>query len=106
MPTINCTEFSRQLAELVERRASIDLAQLREHAGACPQCRELWLDSLIVERGVAAWEKPAPSAGLSERILAQVAAGVAPAADDAPLAAEAAPAREIAQPERRIGRPI
>ena len=106
MPTINCTEFSRQLAELVERRASIDLAQLREHAGACPQCRELWLDSLIVERAVAAWKKPAPSAGLSERILAQVAAGVAPAADDAPLAAEAAPAREIAQPERRIGRPI
>ncbi len=71
MPTINCTEFSRQLGDLVERRASIDVAHLREHAGACPQCRELWLDSLIVERAVAGWKKPAPSTGLSERILAQ-----------------------------------
>lgn len=105
MPTINCTEFSRQLAELVERRASIDVAQLREHAGACPQCRELWLDSLIVERAVVAWKKPAPSADLSARILAQVAAGVAPIEDGAPLGAEAAPAREIALPERTPGRP-
>jgi hypothetical protein len=105
MPTINCTEFSGQLAELVERRASIDVAQLREHAGACPQCRELWLDSLIVERAVVAWKKPAPSADLSARILAQVAAGVAPIEDGAPLGAEAAPAREIALPERTPGRP-
>jgi hypothetical protein len=106
MPTINCTEFSRQLAELVERRASIDVAQLREHAGACPQCRELWLDSLIVERAVVAWKKPAPSADLSARILAQVAAGVAPIEDGAPLGAETAPAREIARPERGAGRRI
>jgi hypothetical protein len=105
MPTINCTEFSRQLAELVERRASIDVAQLREHAGACPQCRELWLDSLIVERAVVAWKKPAPSADLSARILAQVAAGVAPIEDGAPLGAEAAPAREITLPECTPGRP-
>jgi hypothetical protein len=104
MPTISCTEFSRQLAELVERRASIDVADLREHAGGCPQCRELWLDSLIVERAVAGWKKPVPSAGLSTRILAQVAAGVAPAEEGALLGADAAPAREIARPERRAGR--
>jgi len=104
MPTISCTEFSRQLAELVERRASIDVAQLREHAGGCPQCRELWLDSLIVDRAVAGWKKPAPSADLSARILARVAAGVAPAEEGALLGAEAAPAREIARPERRAGR--
>src|ERR1700728_4026900 len=106
MPTISCTEFSRQLAELVERRASIDVAQLREHAGACAQCRELWLDSLIVERAVVAWKKPAQSAGLSARILAQVAAGVAPAEEGALLGAETAPAREIAIPERIAGRRI
>ncbi len=104
MPTINCTEFSRQLAEHVERRASIDTADLREHAAACPQCREEWLDSLIVERAVAGWKKPVPSAGLTDRILAQVAAGAAPADDEAPVETQVTPAREVTPAPGGAGR--
>ncbi len=72
MPTISCTEFSRQLDEAIERRESVDTVRLREHAGTCAECRGLWLDALVVDRAVAQWKKPVVSAGLTDRIVAQV----------------------------------
>jgi len=77
MPTISCTEFSRQLAEAVERRESVNTVVLREHAGACAECRRQWLDAMIVDRAVANWTKPVPAAGLTDRILAQLASETA-----------------------------
>ncbi len=83
MPTINCTEFSRQLAEAVERRQSVDSAPLREHVSECAECRSAWLDALLIDRAVARWKKPPAPAGLTERILSHVAS--APVASDAAL---------------------
>lgn len=73
MPTISCTEFSRQLDEAIERRESVDTVGLREHAAACAECRCLWLDALVVDRAVAQWKKPVADAGLTDRILSQLA---------------------------------
>jgi hypothetical protein len=105
MPTISCTEFSRQLAETIERRASVDLVSLREHAGTCDDCRAQWLDALCVDRAVAQWKRPAPTAGLTDRILSAVAVGAVPSS---PIAIEVEPARHESvaaiRPRRRSTR--
>ncbi|HEV3002945.1 MAG TPA: hypothetical protein VGX78_00720 [Pirellulales bacterium] len=95
MPTISCTEFSRQFAEAIERRESLNTTALREHAGACAECGREWLDAMVVDRAVAHWKKPMPAAGLTDRILAQLASEAA-VGSPSPLAA--------AIPERGHGR--
>jgi hypothetical protein len=102
MPTISCTEFSRRLAEAVESRQSVDSITLREHAAMCPECRSEWLDALLVDRAVAHWPKPVASAGLTERILAQVADVTTGAGTAGPLSAQIAPDKPSA--ERRTVR--
>jgi hypothetical protein len=108
MPTISCTEFSRQLDEAIERRESVDTVRLREHAGTCAECRGLWLDALVVDRAVAQWKKPVAVAGLTDRILAHVAAETAGVTAEAPLNVEVVPANSRDQapgrPPRRIPR--
>jgi hypothetical protein len=109
MPTISCTEFKRQLTETVERRGSVDREALREHAGACAKCRELWLNAMLVDRAVAGWKKPVPAVGLTDRILLHVAAATsveaAGVATNAPLvSATRATGRPAAQPRRRATR--
>jgi hypothetical protein len=109
MPTINCTEFERQLADTVERRGSADREALREHAGACVKCRALWLDVLLVDRAVAGWKKPVPAAGLTDRILSHVAAATAAEEAGTMSAAPLASAtrtndRSAVEPRRRVTR--
>ena len=100
MPTISCTEFSRQLSEAVETRQSVDTVALREHAASCAECRCEWLDALLVDRAVAHWPKPVAVAGLTERILSQVAAETAAGGLEAPLITQIVPAKQAA--DRRM----
>jgi hypothetical protein len=109
MPTISCTEFSRQLADAVERRQTVDTAALREHAGSCPECRSQWLDAQLVDRAITRLKKPLVPAGLTERILLHVAAGTSPAATAEPLGPSLVPVlrhgrRETSRPRRRANR--
>jgi hypothetical protein len=107
MPTISCTEFSRQLGEAVERRESVNTVVLREHAGACAKCRQQWLDTMIVDRAVADWKKPVPAAGLTDRILAQVVSELAigsPSPLAAAMHAERSDERTSSRPNRRLTR--
>jgi hypothetical protein len=117
MPTISCTEFNRQLDEAIERRESVDTVGLREHAAACAECRCLWLDALVVDRAVAQWKKPVADAGLTDRILAQLAdqaaASTVTATDsvaaNAPSGAQTVPAKPhdddvASRPRRRVNR--
>jgi hypothetical protein len=107
MPTISCTEFSRQLSEAVETRKSVDTVALREHASSCPECRCEWLDALLVDRAVAHWPKPVAVAGLTERILSQVAAETAAAGSATPFRTQVVPARQAAdRPLSPAGRRI
>jgi hypothetical protein len=96
MPTISCTEFSRQLSEAVENRQSVDAVALREHAASCAECRCEWLDALLVDRAVAHWPKPMAVAGLTDRILSQVAAETATAGSEPPLRTQIVPAKQAA----------
>ncbi|HXY33461.1 MAG TPA: hypothetical protein VEI07_04490 [Planctomycetaceae bacterium] len=109
MPTINCTEFSRQLAEAVERRKSVDTVALREHAASCHECCGQWLDALLVDRAVADWKKPVAAAGLTDRILSHVAAETGAAAAGSSLerkivAASAGDDRPPSRPTRGLNR--
>jgi hypothetical protein len=108
MPTISCTEFSRQLSEAVETRKSVDTVALREHAASCAECRCEWLDALLVDRAVAHWPKPTAVAGLTERILSQVTAEKAGAGlEAAPLQPQSMPAKQVAdRPLSPAGRRI
>src|SRR5580700_10139891 len=108
MPTISCTEFSRQLSEAVETRKSVDTVALREHAASCAECRCEWLDALLVDRAVAHWPKPTAVAGLTERILSQVTAEKAGAGlEAAPLRPQSMPAKQVAdRPLSPAGRRI
>jgi hypothetical protein len=101
MSTISCTEFSRQLSEAVERRDSVETPALREHASLCAECRSQWLDALLVDRALLQWKKPVAPAGLTERILAQVAAETAPVGAGTPLG----PRLVLAQPASGSGPP-
>jgi hypothetical protein len=110
MPTISCTEFSRQLSEAVETRQSVDTVALREHAASCAECRCEWLDALLVDRAVAHWPKPVAAAGLTERILSQIAAETAGVGLEAPPSTQIAPAnlaadRRMSPAGRRLKRP-
>jgi hypothetical protein len=98
MPTISCTEFNHQLAEAIERRVPVDAVGLREHAAACAECRSLWLDALVVDRAVALWKKPVVDAGLTDRILAQLAEQTATATDSAAAGAPSGRQAVSAQP--------
>ena len=109
MPTMSCTEFSCRLDEAIERRESVDTVWLREHATACAECRSLWLDALAVDQAIARWKKPVPVAGLTNRILAQVAADAAALRPEASVGVEQVVAKPVAtetapQPRRRINR--
>jgi hypothetical protein len=98
MPTINCTEFHKRLADAIERRESVDNVILREHAGVCAECRASWLDALLLDSAVAQWKKPVSSQGLTERILTQVASN--PSIEPATSPADRLPSRP-----RRFVRP-
>lgn len=74
MPNINCTEFSRLLAEAVESHQSVASAALREHATQCADCRVSWLDALLVDRAVAQWKSGVPTADLADTVLFRLAA--------------------------------
>jgi hypothetical protein len=104
MPTISCTEFNERLAEAVERREPADTPVLREHAGTCAECQAAWLDALIVDRALVQWKKPVATEGLTERILAHVAAqSVASLASTAPVTSMTAGASQsTSRPRRRI----
>jgi hypothetical protein len=107
MPTISCTEFSRQLSEAVESRKSVDTVALREHAASCAECRCEWLDALLVDRAVAHWPKPVAVAGLTERILFQIAAESAAAGSATPGGTQIVPAKQVAdRPLSPAGRRI
>ena len=107
MPTISCTEFSRQLSEAVETRKSVDTLALREHAASCAECRCEWLDALLVDRAVARWPKPVAAAGLTERVLSQLAAETASAGSATPFRTQIAPAKQLAdRPLSPAGRRI
>jgi hypothetical protein len=105
MVTISCTEFSRQLADAVERRGSVDTVALREHAASCAECRSAWFDAMLVDQAVSQWRKPMVAGGLTERILSHVAAGI----PLAPVPVESQPVtsheRELTtRPKRRMRR--
>jgi hypothetical protein len=107
MPTISCTEFSRQLSEAVETRKTFDTVALREHAASCAECRCEWLDALLVDRAVAHWPKPVAVAGLTDRILSQLAAETAAAGSATPFRTQIGPAKQVAdRPLSPAGRRI
>jgi hypothetical protein len=99
MSTMNCTEFSRQLSDAVERRETVDTPRLREHANLCAECRSDWLDALVLDRALPRWQKPIAPAGLTERILAQVAAETAAVGAGTPLGPKLAAAQPLSGSE-------
>jgi hypothetical protein len=101
---MSCTEFSRQLAEAVERRESTDTLVLREHVSACSGCRTLWLDALLVDRAVSHWKKPVAASGLTERIVSRVAAETTTAASAAAVGSQFAAVRQGVDRAPRLGR--
>ncbi len=85
---MTCREFERAWNELLDAEASVDRATnsagqpnpvvaerehaLLEHAAGCPACGEVSARYLALRRAIRAWgPPPAPSAGLTDRILAE-----------------------------------
>jgi hypothetical protein len=71
---MNCPECQDLLQERLDGRAPADRAALEDHLRGCADCRERHLAAQRLTEGLRRLPAPAPSPGLTGRIVAQVLA--------------------------------
>ena len=79
---MDCQEFEAELERRLDERLDPDAPELRAHSNECVPCRDLFRESAVLLKGVAAWQRETPVASpdLTSRIVDVVLNSNSPAA--------------------------